>query len=337
MQAATGTIDENEAGHMKPMNRTVPRRCKYVDEDNGYQNQDQGSVMGMTYNSNSVRPKPLALSPGPSSISSSRGRTPQRTPSSPESTAQRSPLQAGSSASLIFERSVQEDILIPQTSPSIPSHIRTEDHIPPVLEASSVAITDDLDPDSVEIVTHNTHYPVSNEANPELPLQPPSPDPAAVGIEDVEELPLANYNSEVNDIRRLSFISFADVVNSENAEIWEYLPSGDFLQRGAGSPNASATANGNMSPSPLHSPTSSHGFGTSPPTSISASFKGLELSPNRVARETGSPSLAAHRPVSPSLSGDLSVETMGQALRRTGSGDLGAARNQSLYMTDHND
>jgi hypothetical protein len=54
----------------------------------------------------------------------------------------------------------------------------------------------------------------------------------------------------------------------------------------------------------------------------------LELSPNRGARGADSPLLAVQRPVSPSVNGELNIETMRQALRRTGSGDLGAARNQ---------
>ncbi|KAL4783963.1 hypothetical protein BJX76DRAFT_239641 [Aspergillus varians] len=325
---------EGDAENTEPVQIMGPRCCNCVNGDIG--NQYQVSASGEIYDSNPtmavkpVRPRSLALSsPGNSSLSSPRGRTPQRTPSSPERIAQRSPLQANSPASLIFERSVQEDILLPQTSPSIPSHIRTENHIPPVLEASSEAITDNkLDPDSVEIVTHNIHHPAVNGVPAAQPLQSPSPDTAAMDIRDTEELPLTSQSSDPNDVRRLSFISFADVVNSENAETGEYPSGNDSIQRGTGSPNPSAIAFRNMSPSPLYSPTSSHGFGTSPPTSISTSFKGLELSPNRGARGAESPLLAGQRPVSPSFSSDLNIETMSQALRRTGSGDLGASRSQ---------
>ncbi|BCS23274.1 uncharacterized protein APUU_31499A [Aspergillus puulaauensis] len=319
----------------QPMRILGPKHCnceKGEDDD-----QDQSSAMGMIYDSNpamaacAVCSRPLTLSPGTSSHSPSRGRTPQRSPSSPERFAQRSPFQANSPGSLIFERNVQEDILLPQSS-SIPSHIRTENHIPPVLEASSEAITDNkLDPDSVEIVTQNIYLPTANSVPAEQSLRSPSPDPTATDTGDTEELQSTRHSLDANDIRRLSFISFADVVNAESAETGECPPGSDSFQRGAGSPNPSATVFPNMSPSPLYSPVSSHGFGTSPPTSISASFKGLELSPNRVAQDTESPHLAIQRPLSPSFSGDLNIETMSQALRRSGSGDLGA------FLTSGND
>jgi hypothetical protein len=61
-------------------------------------------------------------------------------------------------SSQIFERNVQE----PEPSPAIPAHIKTEDHIPAALDASSLAITDDhLNPDEVEIVMHAAHQPAS--------------------------------------------------------------------------------------------------------------------------------------------------------------------------------
>ncbi|KAL3486182.1 hypothetical protein BJX62DRAFT_215785 [Aspergillus germanicus] len=307
------------------------RSCNCVKESDDSQKEDiprpvdVTDAPGSTVHASIVRPKPLSLSPD---IMPQRGRPAQRTPSSPEYSAQRSPLQAHSPASLIFERNVQEDILLPQTSPSIPSHIRTENYIPPVLEASSAAITDDaLDPDSVEIVTHNMHQPaVGCAASTEQPPQSPCSD--GVNAANVEELPPTIQNPDSNDVRRLSFISFADVVNAENAETNDSLPSNDNFQKCTTSPNPTSAGYRNVSPSPLHSPVSSHGFGTSPPTSISTSFKGLELSPNRGARGADSPLLAVQRPVSPSVNGELNIETMRQALRRTGSGDLGAARNQ---------
>ncbi|KAL6233492.1 hypothetical protein BDW75DRAFT_186859 [Aspergillus navahoensis] len=323
---------DGDTEQAKPLWLIGRRRCSCVRGENAETGQD--TATGMTYHAHSTmsagaaHPKPLSLSPSNGSLSSLRGRTPQRTPPLLGRKAERSPLQANSPASLIFERSVQEDVLLPQTSPSIPSHIRTENHIPPVLEASSAAITDNgLDPDSVEIVTHNIHHSATNGIHAEHLLQP-HPSDNTIDIGNSEEIPSASQGLEASDIRRLSFISFADVVNAENAETGEYPPSNDFCHRGSGSPNLSATAYRNISPSPLYSPASSHGFGTSPPTSISTSFKGLELSPNRRVRGAESPLLAAQRPVSPSFSGDLNIETMRQALRRTGSGDLGAVQNQ---------
>ncbi|KAL2816345.1 hypothetical protein BJX63DRAFT_145344 [Aspergillus granulosus] len=312
--------------HLQPIRDL--RSCNCVKGNDDAQTKDVGrpvdvnDALGSTVPASIVRPKPLSLSPD---ITSQRGRPPQRIPSSPEYSAQRSPLQAHSPASLIFERNVQEDIFLPQTSPSIPSHIRTENYIPPVLEASSVAITDDaLDPDSVEIVTHNMHQPAAGcTASAEQPPQSPCSDGAHPG--DTGEIPPATQSLDSNDIRRLSFISFADVVNAENAETNDNPLNHD---KRTTSPNPTSLGYRNMSPSPLHSPVSSHGFGTSPPTSISTSFKGMELSPNRGGRGADSPSLAVQRPVSPSFNGELNIETMRQALRRTGSGDLGAYRTQ---------
>lgn len=65
-------------------------------------------------------------------------------------------------SSQIFERNVQE----PEPSPAIPAHIKTEDHIPAALDASSLAITDDhLNPDEVEIVMHAAHQPAAAVSN----------------------------------------------------------------------------------------------------------------------------------------------------------------------------
>ncbi|KAL5332644.1 hypothetical protein BJX70DRAFT_383548 [Aspergillus crustosus] len=315
-------------GQVEAVSVHGPLSCKCVTGEDEYQ--VQGSTMGMAYNSkltlvaSASRPRPLTFSHD----ISSRGRSPHRTPSSPECTSQRSPLQAQSPASFIFERSVQEDILIPQTSPSIPSHIRTDNHIPPVLEASSVAITDKgLDPDLVEIVTHAIHHPAINGVPAEQSLHSPSLDNVASDLANIEGLPLDSQSSEGTDIRRLSFISFADVVNAENAETSENTPR-NAPQKGATSPTTPEMVYYNVSPSPLYSPVPSHGLGASPPTSISTSFKGLDLSPTRGLRGAEGSRAAIKRSASPSTGGDLNIETMRQALRRTGSGDLGATRGQ---------
>ena len=119
----------------------------------------------------------------------------------------------------------------------------------------------------------------------------------------------ANYGSvDTTDPRRLSFISFADVVQAEHAETDR--DATQFI-------SLSATAN--RSPSPMRSPASSHGFSASPPISGATSEKG-----------PGSPTaLAAPSPPLGST-GELQIETMRQALRRTGSGDLSGARSQPL-------
>lgn len=264
-------------------------------------------------------------------------------PSSPGATSPL-PLRLHSPASQIFERSVQEDIVPLQASPSIPAHIRTENYIPSVLEASSAAITDEqLDPDSVEIVTHSVHQPAALAASANA-TAPSTADQSltssgileqtAAHPSDIDEVSSTYGASDIHDIRRLSFISFADVVNAEHAETNE-VGLGREPQQGTtitGYPFASGS--NNRSPSPLLSPASSHALGTSPPTSITTSVKGLEMSPNSGYRAPGSPLTGAHSPMSSSFGGELNVETMRQALRRTGSGDLGALISQGASNLD---
>ncbi|KAF1972774.1 hypothetical protein BU23DRAFT_554946 [Bimuria novae-zelandiae CBS 107.79] len=215
-------------------------------------------------------------------------------------------------SSQIFERNVQE----PETSPAIPAHIKTEDHIPAALDASSLAITDDhLNPDDVEIVMHAAHQPaaavvagtrVESGYSPSLAHEESS----LFSHSDLSESASnANYGSlDTTDPRRLSFISFADVVQAEHAETDR--DAAQFI-------SLSATAN--RSPSPVRSPVSSHGFSVSPPRSGATSIKGPG---SPTAPGTHSPPLGSN--------GELQIETMRQVLRRTGSGDLSGARSQPL-------
>ncbi|KAG0154793.1 hypothetical protein PDIDSM_363 [Penicillium digitatum] len=228
-------------------------------------------------------------------------------PSSPESSSYLPP-RIYSPASQIFERDVQEDIVQAQASPSIPAHIRTDNYIPPVLEASSAAITDDrLDPDLVEIVTHGLHQSAGGPSGEQL--MSPSGIDHLLGQSDGDE-PSSSYGAlDTTDVRRLSFISFADVVNAEHAEANEAH---------AGVKPRDRFGDSKQYPSALRSPSSSHGLGTSPPTSIATSFRGLDMSPTWFPITS-----AAQSPVSSSFGGDLNVETMRQALRKTASGDLG--------------
>lgn len=257
------------------------------------------------------------------------------------------PLRLHSPASQIFERSVQEDIVPLQASPSIPAHIRTENYIPSVLEASSAAITDEqLDPDSVEIVTHSAHQPAALAASANATAASTADQSltssgilaqAAAHPSDIDEVSSTYGASDIHDIRRLSFISFADVVNAEHAETNE-VGLGREPQQGTtitGYPLASGP--NNRSPSPLLSPASSHALGTSPPTSITTSVKGLEMSPNSGYRAPGSPFTGAHSPMSSSFGGELNVETMRQALRRSGSGDLGAMISQGASNLENDE
>ncbi|KAK0754632.1 hypothetical protein B0T18DRAFT_40726 [Schizothecium vesticola] len=252
--------------------------------------------------------------------------------------ASTSPRLASPAGSQIFERDVQESTTTLPNSPAIPSHIQTENYIPPVLDASSEAITDGhLDPDNVEIITHTSHQPaaVNVTGSGGAHLEPTWADELAAFASDRTAADSAsNYGSfDTTDVRRLSFISFADVVQAEQ-------------QHGSGSRDSmhmagltSLALTSNRSPSPIRSPVSSTGaggFGTSssPPTSKSGSVKGLEVSPAR--KPLGSPTTTGLHPPhhgglggpnSPTVSGEISIETMTQALRRTGSGDLSVPRN----------
>jgi hypothetical protein len=311
----------------KPANLTWPQ-VQQVDND-----QHMGSG---TLSSGPVSP----ISPGDSSEAlrtpcvSERQKYAYRQPSSPGGNSQLPP-RLHSPASQIFERSVQEDILPQQASPSIPAHIRTENYIPPVLEASSAAITDEqLDPDSVEIITHSMHQSaaagVTGSSTAEHSLASSGfVDHAGFHSIDADEASSSHAALDSTDVRRLSFISFADVVNAEHAETGESVYSREPSQVGGSSSHPIGAGYHNRSPSPLRSPASSHGLGTSPPTSIATSSKGLEMSPNHGARGPGSPLPLAQSPVSSSFGGELNVETMRQALRRTGSGDLGGFASQT--------
>jgi hypothetical protein len=133
---------------------------------------------------------------------------------------------------------------------------------------------------------------------------------------------MSNYGSlDAGDVRRLSFISFADVVHAEQEGI-AHEQRRDSAAIGANTGLAAP-----RSPSPIRSPVSSQAFGTSPPTSVATSAKGFEGSPSRGVRAAGSPPLPGQ--TSP-MGNELNIETMRQALRRTGSGDLGQVRSAPM-------
>ncbi|KIW14991.1 hypothetical protein PV08_07778 [Exophiala spinifera] len=231
-----------------------------------------------------------------------------------------SPRPQSPASSMIFERNVQDEVVPPETSPHLPSHVIMENHIAPALDASAEAITNEkLDPDTVEIVTHATHQPAAvtitglgNEHSLASSMQDefPPPPPSA-HRQDPDNT--STYGSlDSTDVRRLSFISFADVVHGEQE-------AGDVRRDSAhlsGHPSLIPP----RSPSPVRSPTSSAAFGTSPPTSVTASVKGFETSPHRAPRGTGSPLPGQSSPLA--MGSEINVETMRQALRKTGSGDL---------------
>jgi hypothetical protein len=241
-----------------------------------------------------------------------------------------SPRVISPAGSQIFERDVQETASLAPTSPAIPAHIQTEDHIPAVLDASSEAITDRaLDPDTVEIVMHASHQPaaasVSGLGSSEVVPHEWSGEALGGGhyMQDRDEGDRASVYAALDnpDVRRLSFISFADVVQSEHAEHAAHPGANSAM--GMGPPSiaglAALPSPGQRSPSPIRSAMSSPGVGTSPPTSKSASVKGVEVSPSRAGRPLASPLAGAG---ASGVGSEVLIETMSQALRKTASGEL---------------
>jgi len=247
---------------------------------------------------------------------------PHFVPTSPGRAFASSPRLSSPAGSQIFERDVQESTVLIPNSPAIPSHIQTENYIPPVLDASSEAITDGhLDPDDVEIITHTSHQPAAVTVTGGGLLEPTWVDELAAFASEKGTDSASNYGSlDTTDVRRLSFISFADVVQAEQGHGGLGLSGSRDSMHLAGLTSLASMGMTNRSPSPIRSPVSSAGGPeTSPPTSKSGSVKGLEMSPNR--KPLGSPGLQQ-----PHHSGELAIETMSQALRRTGSGDLSVLR-----------
>merc|ERR1712029_1138925 len=131
----------------------------------------------------------------------------------------------------------------------IPSHVMTEDHIPPALEASAQAITsEELNPDEVEIVTSSSHQPAmasvleGSTSQADLtalhsPALQQTRTEDSVSAADIASSPSLHQSGilppasteqddgastygqlDPNDVKRLSFISFADVVQHEHHE-----------------------------------------------------------------------------------------------------------------------
>lgn len=237
-----------------------------------------------------------------------------------------SPRMSSPAGSQIFERDVQESAILPN-SPAIPSHIQTENHIPPVLDASSEAITDDhLNPDTVEIVTHTSHQPAAVTVTGASPYESISSSwTEDLSASSEREESASNYGSlDSADVRRLSFISFADVVLAEQGPPGLATGSRDSMHLAGLTSLASMGVN--RSHSPIRSPISSPGLEISPPNSKSGSIKGVSMSPAR--KPLGSSASTDYS--LGTTTGELTIETMSQALRRTGSTDLSAARSHPI-------
>jgi hypothetical protein len=291
-------------------------------DDDKMKTKRKGDVPAAVTAGNAITPiaQPIARRGLPQSSSPPRSipNHPYQLPASPQRNLySSSPRIVSPAGSQIFERDVQESSLPVPNSPAIPSHIQTENHIPPVLDASSEAITNkQLDPDSVEIVMHSSHQPAAVAVTGIGSMEPTGGNWAddLLAHPDKDDA-ASNYGAlDSTDVRRLSFISFSDIVQSEHME---HAGSRDSIYVAGLS---SLSSGHNRSPSPVRSPVSSQGFGTSPPTSKSASVKGVEFA------GLGSP-VSTHIPVN---GGELTIETMTQALRRTGSGDLSGFRSQPM-------
>ena len=267
-------------------------------------------------NVSGIRPASPLLSMGTVPYLSQNSSHPYSLPSSPgRNLNSSSPAPPSPASSQIFERNVQEDSLATAASPAIPAHITTENHIPPVLDASSAAITDDhLNPDEVEIVMHAAHQPAAVTVTGTGPADSLSPlnQEELLGHADNDETASTYGALDTTDVRRLSFISFADVVHAEHTDHTGSVPGGTI----------SPVISHNRSPSPARSPLSSQALTGSPVLSSSVSSKGLEMSPSLASRGLTSPIPSQ----SPPTSGELTIETMRQALRKTGSGDLSGAK-----------
>ncbi|KAF4968876.1 hypothetical protein FZEAL_10332 [Fusarium zealandicum] len=295
-------------------------------------------------NANSTTASPPLMSREPSKLSSNHpawnvpGEQGFALPSSPSHGFAGSPGLSSAATSQIFERDVQDSTVLKPNSPSVPAHIQTENYIPSVLDDASEAITNEkLDPDTVEIVTHSSHQPAAvtvTGANNGLPSYDQTPTEWAAELasfadrDAVSADNASNYGSlDSADVRRLSFISFADVVQAEHNPSAGVAGSHDSIHL-AGLTSLPAAIN--RSPSPIRSPVSSQAPETSPPTSNPGSMKGFELSPHR--RPLGSPTSTT---LTHNTSGnDLNIETMSQALRRTGSTDLSNVRSHPTSPTE---
>ncbi|OAP58634.1 hypothetical protein AYL99_07724 [Fonsecaea erecta] len=339
-QTSTSTVGETST---KPRKRDFWKLGKKPEEDKQHAkgNAAVASISSSSTASPSVGLNPASPIRSPDWVSgsvsphrASMAHHPYGIPGSPGyGVSNSSPRPHSPASSMIFERNVQEEIALPETSPHLPSHVLIENHIAPALDASAEAITNEkLDPDTVEIVTHATHQPAAvtisglgAEHSLASSMQDEFP-PSLAHRQDADTG--SNYGSlDSTDVRRLSFISFADVVHGEQ-ELGDVRRDSTHL---SGHPSLVPA----RSPSPIRSPTSSAAFGTSPPTSVTASVKGFETSPNRAPKGAGSPIPGQSSPLA--AGNEINVETMRQALRRTGSGDLSHFRSPPVSAVGNDD
>jgi hypothetical protein len=209
-----------------------------------------------------------------------------------------SPRLLSPASSLIFERDVQEPVpqLPADAEANIPTHFTTEDRIPPVLEASSIAIAENFDPDAVEILRSTAHFPATGavQARSNSTSQQA---PDALGLIEEGGMTASMQSSygglDTTDVRRLSFISFADVVQAEHAE---HQQVSDYTIGRASSPPLSSGRDSAKSPTGLSGPGSP--VGSSGPSEVvvtetmsqalrSAEISGGSTAVGEVSEKTG--------------------------------------------------
>ncbi|GAB7358671.1 hypothetical protein MBLNU230_g3900t1 [Neophaeotheca triangularis] len=299
---------------------------------------------------------------------------------SPSRLRSSSPRLHSPASSEIFERNVQEPA--PPSSlgqeAHMPSHVLTEDHIPPVLEASAQAITsEELNPDDVEIVTTNSHQPatapleassshldLSSLHSPASSFNPPTlhketsegseaasathvpgviPSQVSLASQSFDGDSGSNYGAlDPNDLHRLSFISFADVVQDEHHQHASPHPLSQIDSAAAETSIPSFPADFSSLPRPAPNPTGGHQHnlstaavaGSTPGSPSSTSFPSPAVttppvqgarSPARTASPHSIRSLGSAAASPGQLLGSgsgLAIETMRQAVRKTASGDL---------------
>lgn len=336
----------------------------------------QSEVLPLTSPSAELKPHPTPLPLSPSRLANGAGGAGGL--ASPSRLRSSSPRLHSPASSEIFERNVQEPVPIGSSlatgdveanaaAAHIPSHVVTEDLIPPALEASAQAITSSsLNPDEVEIVTSTAHQQASSvleqqtsgstahseiaslnspalyharssgfDSPPagETPASslhasgivpsPPAPLHAAVtalATAAADDDTASSYGQlDPNDVRRLSFISFKDIVLSEHAHP-AATTSGTAASPTIPASDAAAELIGSRLDRTTSPPTSTHSGVTTPPP------PGVSVSP-AVGGGTGVP--GPHS--------ELTIETMRQALRKTASGDLGAASGRGTGMSPVSD
>lgn len=327
-------------GNKKEEKEEAPR--KMDPPTTGVMPQTQAAINAMKQGPD-LRPQPIPISLAQHPTSSGAAASPLRLQSS--SSRLNSP-----ASSEIFERNVQEPVpmstLPSEESAHIPSHVMTEDHIPPALEATAQAITSgQLNADEVEIVTSSAHQPAGASVlegsashadltqlhSPTLQHHKSEDSEAASYMHQSGMLPIvgeedgaSNYGQlDPNDVRRLSFISFADVVQSEHQQQHaSYL--GDMSSRDNLHMSSLPSSVPDRTASPLRSP-------RSPSSSHSHSFSGGVVTPppgvNIDPASEQSPVRSGVGIGGPSQHGELTIETMRQAVRKTASGDLSGVRN----------